>query len=410
MKIHILTSHFYFQLKELEEKKQHEQLQNLANQVVRTASREVRRDQKKIEKYVSERLPKLDPPEDRIIFGGAERYMVELCKLLTDLGHEVTVVQGHSGTGMIRREYEGIEILSFGYPNNDYGELNRIFHEYAVYADLRIIFAPFLAWPIVRQPAIVISHGIFWDFPTHFIRSADEPTRREFFRRQQYAMTTCPVVAVDTNVRNFWAAYDPGSEQQIHVIPNFVDTDEFTPKTERTWERPRLLCPRRLTAIRGVNEFIAAAGMFPDADFIVCGSGLVSEMEERLAKFAEDKPNLYSVWHEMGEMAPVYREADIAVIPTRAAEGTSLSMAEAMATGLPVITTPVGGLANMVIDGYNGVVVDLNHEDLTRAIRFLLDNPSLWKVYGERNRQIAVDAFSLKLWRERWTRFLEKVT
>lgn len=378
MRVHILTTHFYYQLKEVEE-------------------------------YKLKKTGKEHPCKDRIIFGGAERYLVELAKLLMDCDCEVTVIQGHSGyPGEIRREYQDIKIISVPYENGDLANLNHIFNEYAIYSDLRIYFAPFLTWPTVRRPAIAINHGIFWDFSTHPLKQMNHIDRETFFKRQLHA-ASIPMVAVDTNVRNFYAAYEPGSEANIYVIPNFVDTKEFTPKIERTWERPRILYPRRLTSVRGINDFIYASSQFPEADFHICGNGLTGEMEQQLKMWTESIPNVFSVWHPMEEMAPIYRNVDISVVPTRAAEGTSLSALESMAAGLPIITTPVGGLANLVIDRYNGLVVDLNWENLCGAIRFLLDNPELWGIYGERNRKIAEEAFSLKLWRERWVKFLEKV-
>lgn len=363
MKVDILTTHLFFQLKEIH-------------------------------------------GEDRIIFGGAERYIIELCRLLRDLGHEPTIYQGHREyKGTINREYDKIPVISN--PYEDFNDLVTSFNEYSIWADLRIYFAPFLTWPHVRRPAMCISHGIFWDTPTHRMRMNGEDYKHNFLKRQLHAVQI-PMVAVDTNVRNFYAAYEPGSEQNVHVIPNFVDTDKFTPKTERTWERPRILYPRRLTTIRGINEFIKASSQFPEADFYICGNGLTGEMENQLKQWTDTIPNVFSVWHPMEEMPPVYKECDIAIVPTRAAEGTSLSCIEAMAAGLPVITTPVGGLTNLIIDRYNGLVVDLNHGGLEDPIRFLLDNPHLWEVYGKRNRDIAVESFSLKVWREKWTKFLER--
>jgi glycosyltransferase involved in cell wall biosynthesis len=57
----------------------------------------------------------------------------------------------------------------------------------------------------------------------------------------------------------------------------------------------------------------------------------------------------------MEEMPKVYQQADIAVVPTRASEGLSLSLLESLSCGLPVVTTPVGGLGDAVIPNYNAL-------------------------------------------------------
>jgi glycosyltransferase involved in cell wall biosynthesis len=361
--------------------------------------------------------------EDKIIWGGAERYLYELCRYLQDEGHTVTVFQPlpmpHRDKvryATIEKEYRGIKFTCL--PTNDkwhYSsaqELNYVFNETATWFDLRIYFVTFMAFPEVRLPAISISHGIFWDFPHHLVRIDNEDQKKEFFRRNIYGFTAPDAcVAVDTNVRNVIAAMQPGAESKIHVIPNFVDTSTFTPlePEKKDWTRPRVLYPRRLSTVRGVNHFIKLTSQFPECDFLVCGNSTDPEMEAQLKKWGEDRGNIKAIWRPMENMEEVYQSADIAVIPTAAAEGTSLSCLEAMACGLPIIATPVGGLPNLVIDNWNGLVVDLNHDTLAPALAHLLNNPDLCKKFGGRNRKMAEECFDLQMWRAKWGRLIEKI-
>src|SRR5262249_58036042 len=57
-------------------------------------------------------------------------------------------------------------------------------------------------------------------------------------------------------------------------------------------------------------------------------------------------------------MAEAYREADIVLLPTVAAEGTSLSCLEAQACGKAVVATHVGGLADLVVSEHNGLLIE----------------------------------------------------
>jgi len=354
--------------------------------------------------------------KDRIIFGGAERYLIDLVKFLQADGHEVTVYQAMHGDQIIHKQYNGVPIECLPVPDtwelHVAPNLNHAFYEMARGADLRIYFASFLAWPAVQSPCISINHGIFWDYTESLATILWGENRTEFFRRQLHGIKEVDAcVAVDTNVRNVVAAMEPGAERKVHYVPNFVDTELFRPDV-RKWNpehKTKVLFPRRLVPLRGINEFMLLAADFPECDFLLCGQAFSEDAEGLLAEHQEkNQPNVRTIMRPMEQMPEVYQEADIAVIPTRAAEGTSLSCLEAMATGLPIITTPAGGLPNLVIDRWNGLVVDLNHDLLTPALKTMISNPEMMERYGRRNRQMAVECFDVKLWRDRWRKVIER--
>lgn len=364
--------------------------------------------------------------QDRIVYGGAERFLISLCHLLQSEGIEVTVFQSLPQTvrdeqgnqvrvncGQIAKEYAGIPIICLPDTDNAWQystnpRLNMVFNEMATFYDVAIYFATFLCWPHVVSPSISISHGIFWDYPQHAIRSSSKADREEFFRRQLYGFTAPDVcVSVDSNVRKVLAAMEPGSESRVHVIYNFVDTEKFKP-APKTWEGTRVLYPRRLTMLRGCNEFIKASRELPEYEFIAVGQAADEGLEKQVVAWGESTPNIRFVYKPMEGMEEVYQQADISVVPTRASEGLSLSLLESMACGLPIITTPVGGLGDAIIDGYNGLIYDPNHEDLTDYIRFLAENEDLRRKFGERNREIAVECFDIEIWREKWRNLLRR--
>lgn len=377
--------------------------------------------------------------EDRIIFGGAERYLVELCKFFQAEGHHVEVFHPikHEFTAMVKekeeddwqqatmptyviaKEYDGIRITCLPLKDPwDFGTspaLNYMFNEFTASFDLRVYFVTFLAFPEVRRPAISISHGIFWDISASAYRVGTKEYRDEFLRRNLYGFTAPDAcVAVDTNVRGVVAALLPGSENRIHVVPNFVDTSVFRPglrqkKGYRGADRPTVLFPRRLSSVRGVNDFLWLAAQCPDIDFIVCGNSADDHTEVNLDEFAKGQKNIKAIWRPMEQMADVYQEADFAIIPTRGAEGSSLALLESMATGLPVIASNAGGLPNLVIDNWNGYQIDMNHEKLVNAVKRMLASPDDMKKFGERNRQIAVECFDIGIWKAKWKKVLDRV-
>ncbi len=95
------------------------------------------------------------------------------------------------------------------------------------------------------------------------------------------------------------------------------------------------------------------------------------------------------------DVAAVMRLFDVFVLPSLA-EGVSNTILEAMATGLPVVATDVGGTPELVDDGTTGTLVEPGDpEEMSRAIRRYLDQPDLARQHGEAGRRRVEREFSL---------------
>lgn len=347
--------------------------------------------------------------KDRIIFGGGEKYLVDLVHLLQEQNHIVTVYQPFPGIpSPFTKQYKGINIVCI--PNNggwEYGtctDLNWQFNEFSALDDLRIYFTTALAWPNAISPCISISHGITWDMfqGNSTTRNLTDEQRREFFKRHLYGFTAPDiVVSVDSNVRKVIQATEPGYERNIHIIYNYVDTKKFTP-APKTWEGINVLFPRRMTAVRGSTEVTRAFMQYPEYNFTLVGQAQDEKAAQAFANAHKDRGNVKFTYKEMDDMAEMYQHADISLVPTISTEGLSLSLLESMSCGLPVITTPVGGLGDAVIHGYNGIIYDPNHEDLGQYIDYLAKNPDVREKFGKRNREIAVECFDIEIWKAKW--------
>lgn len=118
---------------------------------------------------------------------------------------------------------------------------------------------------------------------------------------------------------------------------------------------------------RALEEQIARSGLAARASLL----GLVEPVEELLA------------------------DADIFVLPTIHREGLSLAVLEAMASGLPVIASRVGGVPEAVVDGLTGILVPPGDaEGLSAAIRRLAADPEMRRRMGDAGRERAVRHFS----------------
>lgn len=378
---------------------------------------------------------------DRILWGGAERYQYELDRFLREDGHTVVHYQGYAPvpeqvyearlkhakknrlplppkprTDVFTKHYKDMEIVCI--PNQDRGHYNSIpsltkaFNQISLDADIHIYFATHFCHPAVLPNSISISHGVFWDFPYHpYHERSNEEERKRFWEVTLFGFTAPDIcVSVDHNVPNVLRAIRPGSESKIVVIPNFVDTKRFHP-VEKSWDGIRVLFPRRSTLLRGFNHFTTAAKKLPEYQFVTCGDTVnpssQSDIEENVKKVF---PNLTSTHVGPDDMPSLYQSCDIAVIPTLAAEGSSLSEIEALACGLPTIVSGVGGTCEFIIDGYNAIVWDPWHEDLADVIKMLAEDEPLRKKLSKNARETALE-FDIEIWRNRWRRIIPpKVT
>ncbi|MBE3556295.1 MAG: glycosyltransferase family 4 protein [Firmicutes bacterium] len=363
---------------------------------------------------------------DRLVFGGAERYGFQLTTFLREEGFDVEWWQ--PGDGWTREYLPGVPI--HGLPVNQVPyqtlpALNQAFEENAMNVDYAIYFVSFLAYPQALEKSISISHGIYWDLPQYDDLLGNREAREEWRRRMYIAFSNVrKVVSVDTNTIHWANATFPGLRYKFTYLPNFADLALFHPDDTRRAsfaseagalpkEDPvRILFPRRLTSVRGVNEAawtaVQLTRRYPNVEVDFVGRAHDDRIEAALDSWAGGHERIHYTWFPPQQMPGAYQHADIVVIPTKAAEGTSLSCIEAMASGCAVVATWVGGLSDLIIDGFNGRQIAPSREALFTALCELVEDPMQRRLLGQRAEQTA-QAFSLERWKDRWRRVIREV-
>ena len=98
---------------------------------------------------------------------------------------------------------------------------------------------------------------------------------------------------------------------------------------------------------------------------------------------------------KVAEMPELYRSADVFLFPTLG-ENQSLATLEAMASGLPVITTPIPAQAELVQDGRHGRLTAPRPSALKRALKDYLNRPETWAAWGQNAREYVLQAHTLE--------------
>src|SRR5690606_22947511 len=173
---------------------------------------------------------------------------------------------------------------------------------------------------------------------------------------------------------------------RVVVVPSGVDESVFTPDgpaMARDPHRPRILTVGRLVPRKGFQDVIAALRLVPKAECVVVGGPPEADLDadpqaRRLRALAEryqvaDRVRLVgAVPHE--QMPLWYRSSDV-LVAAPWYEPFGLTPLEAMACGVPVVATAVGGLTDTVVDGLTGdLVPPRDPHALGTALRRLLDD------------------------------------
>jgi glycosyltransferase involved in cell wall biosynthesis len=186
---------------------------------------------------------------------------------------------------------------------------------------------------------------------------------------------------------------------RLYLLPNMVDSDEFKPSSRRANGEVRLLSAGRLGPEKRIDRFLSILGeviKFSPAKVraIVAGEGPLRGHLERRAEALGLIPEVVEFRGAVSDMTSLYQEVDLLVM-TSDWEGSPNVALEAMSSGLPVVTTNVGGAAEVVRDGETGFVCDPGAEEKMRdRLLDLISSRVLRQEMGSRGRQHVVSKHS----------------
>jgi Glycosyltransferase len=244
-----------------------------------------------------------------------------------------------------------------------------------------------------------------------------------FIRIERFlAKKSTGIIAISESQKNdLCNVYKICEEDKINIIPLGLDLDLIQTAQETKREQFRQLYGiandevvvaiiGRIVPIKNHTLFVEAAAKVlahtnKKVRFLVVGDG---DMRTNMEREFENNSIDYSYFPSTKQLATatciswqenideVLAGVDIVVL-TSHNEGTPLSLIEAQAAAKPVVSTNVGGVADIVIDGETGyITAPDNKSELSEAILKLIINPELRKNFGEKGRVHAIDNFSYK--------------
>jgi glycosyltransferase involved in cell wall biosynthesis len=203
---------------------------------------------------------------------------------------------------------------------------------------------------------------------------------------------------------------------RIEVIPNGVDLETFRPPPREAVRagRPRVAFVGRLLFNKGPQYLVAAAplvlGRHPDTEFVIIGDGpLRPRLEQAVAR--QGLAGAFRFLGMRSDVPALLGDPTLSLfVRPSLSEGLPLTVLEAMACGLPVVATPVGGTAEVVRDDETGYLVPPRAvEPLAAAICRLLDDPVHARALGANGRALVEREYSWERIAERTVAVYERV-
>lgn len=338
--------------------------------------------------------------------GGTEYLVVEICKRLSqEFGMAVCCME-QEGLWAPALQAEGIEVVALGRRHGFRPEIGRRIAQTAAQRGATLLhchqYSPFVYGRIAKywNPALKLiytEHGRLSDAPPPWKRRLVNPILARF---------DGPIVAVSDELRSYMLA-SRFPDRRVSVVHNGIAAGTLPSPAERRNARRTLrvdddefvaMTVARLDPVKDLGTLLEAFAIvrrdIPGARLFMVGDGLEREtLAARIAR--DDLAGCVTLTGYRSDVRALLPAADL-YVNSSISEGISITILEAMASGLPVVATAVGGTPE-VVDRTTGVLVPIRHPDrLAAAILALANDRARRGAYGEAGRRRVVAAFTIE--------------
>ncbi len=373
-------------------------------------------------------------------FGGVAVYNYYLAHALVKLGHKVTVIAARRSSDVpVLYNDNGVEVHRLLLKNYYY--LHRLpligryvrFIQHFLYARRIALKLLQIEKPDIIEFAEINAESFFYlqnpsrakvvvrcHTPTFVLHNYYLSTEMTYNTTLISAMEKSCIRRADTltapskNMSDVIAEKCNISAQTIKVIPNALDVDLFAKKSSdnqiKLTNNVVILHVGRLDRTKGVEVLAHAIPRVLKAlsniSFVFVGpdrpNGKGSTWQQRLEQYFESKgvseQVIFTGEVDQNTLINWYHKSDIAVVPSMLYESFSYTCAQAMAAGLPVVATRIGGIPETLDIMKTGIIVSPGDvEELTQALLSLIENRDLRKSLGSAGHKKAKQCFDAKI-------------
>lgn len=369
--------------------------------------------------------------------GGKSSHIIELKNGLEAIGHHADIISVCSISPIQRKIDKIKKVFILHYKKSDYGtysyksmkitdrSIQKVLKTYLKTHKVDVISAQdpasvLYAKEVVGEsiPITLTMHSYFGKSMSVISNEKTEMRQKDYDRLRDRDLESLKIIkeliTVDTRIKEDCEGYmeeNPDFRVNTTAVPNFVNTDVYSPasKEEKAAAKEKLgvpadkkvmICIRRLVDKNGVFFAIEAMKKVEGVVLLVGGDG---PNMEKLRKYVEenglsDKVKLLGGVD--GQMKKdVYSAADFAIVPSITVHGlqeaTSISAIEAMSCGHCIIVSEIGGLAELVQNGENGISVPEQRSDLiAKELNGLLADDELRNKLLENARNTVIAKYS----------------
>lgn len=190
--------------------------------------------------------------------------------------------------------------------------------------------------------------------------------------------------------------------KNIYVIPDGIILGKYKERKKILKLQGKIIFIGRLHPSKGVDILLNALKelnkKLPAASLSIIGSGeSESSLKNLASKLALEKKVVFIGERARSKMPTLLSKADILILPSRR-EGFGLVLIEAMAAGLPVIGSDIGGISDIIQEGYSGFKFPVgDYKKLSSLAYMLLTNKDQYKKLSLNARTLAKKKFSINL-------------
>lgn len=295
----------------------------------------------------------LPPPS-----GGMANQTAQFARLLAGDGHDVRVIQTNPPyPSRIVRSLRGVRAAV-----RLVGFIRQLWRGIAGADVVHVMANSGWSWHLFAAPAVRVAHRLRVPVVVNY-RGGEA---REFFTRSwKWVRPTLEKASAVVVPSTFLTEVFEQFGVSASIVPNIVDLSRFSPRPPRTPEErvrtPRFLVARNLEAIYDVGTAIQAFGClrakYPDATLTVAGSGIEEgHLRAKVVSLGLEEAILFTGRVDNADMPELYRSADI-MLNSSLVDNTPNAILEAWASGVPLVSSNVGGISHLVTDGVTGSLV-----------------------------------------------------